>query len=60
MRNTIVVVLLLVTGAFAAERMQTLYKLTRLSPTEVGIFCENGADPTGNKVGNTLIISCGK
>lgn len=60
MRNTIIALLVLVSCAFATERMQTLYKLTHLSPTEVGIFCTNGADPTGNKVGNTLIISCGK
>ena len=32
----------------------------RLSTREVAISCNNGGDPTGMKVGDTLIISCGK
>ena len=34
------------------------YKVTRMSTTEVGISCNNGADPTGIKVGNTVVMSC--
>jgi len=36
------------------------YKVTRLSSNEVGISCLNGADPTGRKIGDTLILSCGR
>lgn len=32
----------------------------RLSSGEIGITCANGGDPTGQKIGDTLIISCGK
>ena len=32
----------------------------RLSTTEVALSCSNGADPTGRKIGNTVIISCGR
>jgi len=46
--------------AYAADRAKNVYKLSHLSETEVGISCQNGADPTGQKVGNTLIISCGR
>lgn len=60
MKNTIVVILILVGAAIASERTQYIYKLSRLSATEVGISCTNGGDPTGNKIGDTLIISCGK
>jgi hypothetical protein len=35
------------------------YKVTRLSPNDVGVACLNGADPTGHKVGDVLILSCG-
>lgn len=59
MYKALALTLILVGIAIAGEQ-KALYKLTRLSPTEVGIYCTNGGDPTGNKVGNTLIISCGK
>lgn len=59
MYKTVAVALIFASIAIAAEQ-KAIYKLTRLSPTEVGIYCTNGGDPTGNKVGNTLIISCGK
>lgn len=35
-----------------------VYKVTKLSLTDVGVTCLNGADPTGQKYGNVLIISC--
>jgi hypothetical protein len=53
-----VIAVLLTTLAFAAERSKALYKVTRLSPTQVGISCLNGADPTGRKVGDIVIMSC--
>jgi hypothetical protein len=58
MRNVVIAVLLLTTLAFAAERGKALYRVTRLSPTQVGISCVNGADPTGRKVGDIVIMSC--
>lgn len=36
------------------------YKVTRLSANEVGVSCTNGADPSGSKVGDTVILSCGE
>lgn len=44
----------------AADRPKPIYKVTRLSITEVGISCLNGADPTGSKHGDMVIMSCGK
>lgn len=56
---TIIAVLTL--GAIAGATASTsLIKVSRLSDTEAGISCKNGADPTGKMIGNTLIISCGK
>lgn len=60
MRKTLAAVLILTGCAIASEKMVTVYKLTKMSPTEVGIYCQNGADPTGKKIGEVLIISCGK
>ena len=45
--------------AFAAER-HSIIKVTHMSTTEVGIACLNGADPTGTKIGDTVIMSCGR
>jgi hypothetical protein len=44
----------------ATDKPKPIYKITRLSVTEVGISCLNGADPTGRKIGDTVIMSCGK
>lgn len=47
-----------IAGAGAGESRYVLnYK--RLSTREVGISCANSADPTGVKIGDTLVISCG-
>lgn len=56
----IIVAACLVSAMYGAERIKAMYKITRLSTTEVGISCTNGADPTGTKFGDTTIISCGK
>lgn len=54
----IVVVLMLCTLAGAVQAKYVLnYK--RLNTGTVAISCANGADPTGTKVGETVIISCG-
>ena len=48
-------------GSLAAQRAEKyICKSTHLGVNAVAITCLNGADPTGTKVGNTLIISCGK
>ena len=40
---------------------QTVYRLVRQqSKSEIGIVCQNGADPTGSKVDKDMVImSCG-
>lgn len=62
MRKCMVVAVLLLTTALVADESKPKphYKVTRFSPTEVAIACLDGGDPTGQKFGNTLIISCGK
>ena len=37
---------------------KTIYKVVKLSNTQVGVSCTNGADPTGRKVGDLVILSC--
>jgi hypothetical protein len=56
---TLATLLLLGTG-YAADKPKNIYKVTHLSTTEVGISCLNGADPTGRKFGDVVIMSCGK
>lgn len=59
MRKTAIAVLILCAVA-VAERAQSFIKVSHMSPNAVGISCLNNADPTGTKVGNVVIISCGK
>ena len=53
---------LLMAGIVGADcaKPKPIYKVTKLGLSEVGISCTNGADPTGQKIGDTLIISCGQ
>lgn len=51
-------VLLIAAIAAYADKPKAIYKVTRLSVSQVGISCLNGADPTGNKVGDMVIMSC--
>lgn len=44
----------------APNRPKSVVKTSHLGPNAVAITCLNGADPTGQKVGSVLIISCGK
>ena len=55
----ITLLLMIGSAAIASERAKNVYKTTHLSTTQVGISCQNGADPTGRKIGDLLIISCG-
>jgi hypothetical protein len=63
MKKTTAVILgllLLAAVAVAGDKPKNVYKLFHFTTTEVGITCTNSADPTGRKVGDILIISCGK
>lgn len=60
MTKIIIAVLLLCGLCIATERQKALYKVTRLTTTQVGISCLNGADPTGRKIGDMVIMSCGE
>jgi hypothetical protein len=48
------------TDPVCPTKPRNVYKTTHLSATQVGITCLNGADPTGTKLGDLLVISCGK
>ena len=56
----LVLLTLAVASVCWGESKKYILNYKRLSTTEVGVSCENGADPTGKKFGNTLIISCGQ
>ena len=53
-------VLLFAVAVFAQGNPKTknIYKTFHISPSDIGITCQNGVDPTGRKVGDILIISC--
>jgi len=53
-------VILFAVAVFAGDKPKNVYKLFHISPTELGISCLNGADPTGRKVDSLVIISCGQ
>jgi hypothetical protein len=53
------VVSLIPSGA-QSERPKNICKATHLGIYTVAISCTNGSDPTGRKLGETLLISCGK
>jgi len=61
MLKRIVCGMLLACALFAVsqDKPKNVCKSTRLGPMAVAITCLNGADPTGRKYGDTLIISCG-
>lgn len=47
-------------GTLNSQTRKYICKVTHLGTNDAAITCLNGADPTGNKVGSVLIISCGK
>jgi len=56
-----VVVGLLFAGVFVyGTQPKPNYRVTRLSANAVGVSCLNGGDPTGRKVGDVLILTCGE
>ena len=58
MKRIAIAVLVLVGLAGATEPSKYIIKVARVSSTEAAISCRNNADPTGTKIGNTLLISC--
>lgn len=59
MKKVALAILVLVSLA-VAERAAYVCKVAHLGTNVVAIVCTNGADPTGSKAGDALIISCGK
>jgi hypothetical protein len=53
-------VVLLLAGVLLGAESKYVLNYKRLSTRSVGISCANGGDPTGNKVDDVLIISCGR
>lgn len=53
-------VLTSITWGSSQQREKYNIKAAHLGPNAVAIVCLNGADPTGIKQGDVLIISCGK
>lgn len=61
MKKAIATFILLTTASLVgSDKPKSIIHVSHLTPTEVGITCANGGDPTGNKIGDVLIISCGK
>jgi hypothetical protein len=44
----------------ASDRPRSIIHVSHLTTTEIGVTCVNGADPTGSKIDDVLIISCRK
>jgi hypothetical protein len=53
-------ILLLVCGAAMATESKYILATKRISSTDIAITCSNSGDPTGHKIGDVLIISCGQ
>lgn len=55
-------VLLLAGLAIATEGPRNIYRVLKFGPSNLGIYCTNGADPTvlGNPTGHVLEVSCGR
>lgn len=59
-RRMLLVLSVVLLGAAVLATGESKYVLSskRLSSTAVALSCANGADPTGKKFGQVLIISC--
>jgi hypothetical protein len=62
MRKITIAVLILTCVCLAQEaRVKYIAKSTHLGVNVIAVTCLNGADPTGTKAGqNVLLVSCGK
>ena len=50
----------LIPGNAQSDKPKNICKATHLNPMSIAVSCTNGSDPTGRKVDEVLIISCGK
>ena len=57
MKTFIALVVLAALALGTESKLVLNYK--RISTREISITCANGGDPTGTKIDDTLIISCG-
>jgi hypothetical protein len=48
----------LTAASAVAQRAKTIYKVSKLSETQVGVSCTNGADPTVRRIGDILVVAC--
>lgn len=60
LKSLLAVFLVLCAASFAAERVKSIIHVSHIGANTVGVTCANGADPTGTKTGDVLLISCGK
>lgn len=60
MKTVAIAALVLLAMIVGQAESKYILSSKRLSSTEVALSCSNGADPTGRKIGETVIISCGK
>ena len=59
MKKALIVVCALGTLGWATAAKDYILKTKRLNSWSVALSCENRGDPTGTKLGDMLIISCG-
>lgn len=58
----LLIALTLLAGIALAADQKNIYRVLKFGPSNVGIYCTNGGDPTviGNATGHVLEVSCGK
>jgi hypothetical protein len=61
MRKVLIAVLLLTSMGLAADKIKSVYKVTRLSPTVLGVSCPGnlGTPTVIQNVSGVLLITCG-
>lgn len=55
-----IILAVIVLSALVMAESKYICKVAHLGTNTVAITCTNGADPTGRKEGDILLISCGK
>lgn len=58
LKSLLAVFLVFCAASFAA--VKSIIHVSHIGANTVGVTCANGADPTGTKTGDVLLISCGK
>lgn len=49
---------LVLIGGVGAQKAKTLFKVTKVSLSQVAVSCTNGADPTIRRIGDMLVVAC--